>query len=53
MAAAIASAIKYSKWHHLTRERSGVPAAASRNQFFSRLCRSDKIVVDDKKGETA
>jgi len=38
MPAAIASAISYSKLHHPTQGRSGVPAAASRNQFFRRRC---------------
>ena len=29
---------EYAKFQHVTQRRSGVPAAASRNQFFRRLC---------------
>jgi hypothetical protein len=34
MPAAINPAIKYGKLQHLTNRRSGVSAAAGRNQFF-------------------
>src|SRR5512143_101207 len=33
----IAVAMQYANCRHLTHRRSGVPAAASRNQFFRRL----------------
>jgi len=34
----ISPAIQYAKFQPVTHSRTGVPAAASRNQFFRRLC---------------